>query len=159
MRISSSVNNYGKNQSFTSVRLPDAEAVRDLSKLGDFYLIKDICARRKSQAVTHPLGAFLKPVQIKEIQQLAAYDNIVLTKSEYKEARFHKHDMWSYIQTLTKNAISVSKEQIKKVLPEIEKVKDKPFELMKMQTKALKKLGILEFKKELYYPFGFKKAS
>lgn len=134
--------NRGQNQSFKSARVHDAELLKDFAKLGDFYSLKNLMGKRKSKLNPHPLGTYLKKNEIKQIQENPLFADVFLTKSEIQESRFYKRNMSAYILKKINSAVTISKEQLKKVLPDIEKVKEDAFKFNKAREDARKKLGI-----------------
>lgn len=152
----------GQSVSFESVRAKDAEVIKDLAKLGDFYSLKDLIGKRKSKFNPHPLGTYLKKNEIAQIQENTLFADVFLTKSEIQESRFYKRNMSAFIMDKINSAVTISREKLKKVLPDIEKVKDDSFKFNKAREDARKKLGIeklFDFNPSLYPMGRFKKAS
>lgn len=152
-----SLTENSSNTSFKSLRV-SAKAQQDLAKIDVFYKLADVCARKKSKKISHPVGEILRKEELEKIRQLPLYKDVLITKTEYKEMRFHKNDMFEYIQQLANSAFDISQASIKKVLPDIENAKT-PSELIKAKAKAREALGLFNFKPRLYPAASFRKAS
>lgn len=151
-----------KYTSFKSARVVDAEAAKDLAKLGDFYSLENLIVKRKSKLNPHPLGTYLKRDEIIRIKENPLYNNVFLTKSEIQESRFYRHNMLGYITNKINSAVSISNEHLKKVLPDIEKVKNDYCKFKKAQENARKELRIeklFNFNLSKYPMERFNKAS